>query len=192
MVQKLTRRHQVQQFSDDAHAYYVTIVRRQHWSSLSVRAPQASPLNTKSIALNTFDCVRLHAGDKLDSVINCHAPSSDKRKLTQTRHLSYFQAFHETSGADPFIWGGDFQTGRDTLSTLLEKVDERYIMNNDHISSAAQPEDMQAVFSRPMSFVHGDMALAYGLHAVQVNLQVGRSHNGVSDAHDLVIAKIRI
>ena len=31
--------------------------------------------------------------------------------------------------------------------------------------------------------------MAYGFHAVQVNSRARRSHNGVSDAHDLVIAK---
>ena len=55
--------------------------------------------------------LRLRASGKLVSVINCHAPSSKKRKLTNQRRLRYFQEFHTRSGADPVIWGGDFNTG---------------------------------------------------------------------------------
>ena len=70
--------------------------------------------------------VRLHGHDKLVSVINCHATSSTKEKLTVNRRLSYLNAFHTTSGADPFIWGVDFNTALIQLTTLLQSVDRRY------------------------------------------------------------------
>ena len=58
--------------------------------------------------------VRLLGDEKQVSVVNCHAPSSGKRNLTEDRRLSYFNAFHTTTGADSFIWGGDFNTGAAT------------------------------------------------------------------------------
>ena len=45
-------------------------------------------------------------------------------------------------------------------------------------------------FSHPLRNKDGDLALTYGSLTVQVDSQVGISHQGVSDAHDLVIANI--
>lgn len=49
---------------------------------------------------------------------------------------------------------------------------------------------MQVVYSHQVGHMHGDVAVTYGFQAVQVNSQVGKSHNGVSDKHDLVIATV--
>ena len=62
-------------------------------------------------------------------------------------------------------------------------------MDDDAIPSAEQP-GMQVVFSHKVNHKPGDMARTYGSDAVQVNSQVGLSHRGVSDAHDLVIATV--
>ena len=62
-------------------------------------------------------------------------------------------------------------------------------MGDESIPSAEQP-GMQVVFSHKLNHKPGDMARTYGFDAVQVNSQVGLSHRGVSDAHDLVITTV--
>ena len=83
--------------------------------------------------------------------------------------LRYFTAFHEACAGDPLIWGGDFNTGLIQLATLLERIDDRYIMD----SSAAQPGSLQTVLSHPLQCKHGDLAVTFGLCSAQVNSQVG-------------------
>ena len=72
----------------------------------------------------------------------------------------------------------------------MQKIDTRYASPAREDTSALQPGDMQVVFSNTLRMLAGDMAVTYGFHAVEVDSQVGRSHHGVSDAHDLVIAKV--
>ena len=55
----------------------------------------------------------------------------------------------------------------------------------DHRDKVAE---RQVVFSHPDKFLHGDMAVIHGFCGVQVNSKVVKSNDGVSDAHDLVIA----
>ena len=57
-------------------------------------------------------------------------------------------------------------------------------------SSAAQPGAVEVVYSHPLRTKHGDLALVHGLCAIQVNSEVGNFQQGVSDAHDLVVAKV--
>ena len=45
--------------------------------------------------------VRRCGNGKRVSVINCHAPSSNKRRLTGLRRLTYLNTVYVTSGADP-------------------------------------------------------------------------------------------
>ncbi|MFM7990345.1 MAG: hypothetical protein ACKPKO_64620, partial [Candidatus Fonsibacter sp.] len=56
-------------------------------------------------------------------------------------------------------------------------------------SSAAQPGAVEVVYSHPLRAKPGDLALVHGLCAIQVNSEVGNFQQGVSDAHDLVVAK---
>ena len=69
--------------------------------------------------------VRTSERDEPISIVNCHAPSSKQRKLTGAERLQYFTAFHEACAGDPFIWGGDFNTGLIQLASLLERIDGR-------------------------------------------------------------------
>ena len=46
------------------------------------------------------------------------------------------------------------------------------------------------LFFHIISYDHGDMALTYGLTSVQDNSKVGKTFNGVSDGHDLVVARV--
>ena len=58
--------------------------------------------------------VRTSERDEPISIVNCHAPSNPKRpgrNLTVDMRLKYFTAFHEACAGEPFIWGGDFNTG---------------------------------------------------------------------------------
>ena len=121
--------------------------------------------------------VRVERVDELVSIIHCHAPSSQKRSLSANGRMHYVRALHRTSNGDPFIWGGDFNTGPFQLTSLMKNIDCRYASR-------------QLFYSNPISFKHGDVAVTYGLCAVQENSKVGKSHNGASDTHDLVIAKV--
>ncbi|CAK0812465.1 unnamed protein product, partial [Prorocentrum cordatum] len=107
--------------------------------------------------------VRTSERDEPISIVNCHAPSSQKRPLTVARRLRYFTAFHEACAGDPLIWGGDFNAGFIQLATLLAWIDHFYIMN----SSAAQPGSLRTVSSHPQTFKHGDLAVTLGLCSAQ-------------------------
>jgi len=133
--------------------------------------------------------VRVRGDSDPVSIINCHAPSSTKRKLTNAGRQIYFKSFHDTSFPDRFIWGGDFNTQLTMMSIFMEQLHPRYTAEQDENSSAAQP-GMQFILSHQVGFKRGDMAVTYGLSSVQVNSQVGVSRAGASDAHDLVVAKI--
>ena len=134
--------------------------------------------------------VRVERDDEPVSIIHCHAPSSQKRSLTNTGRLHYISAFHKASNGDRFIWGGDFNIGPAQLTALMESIDSRYTTQECEDSSAAQPESMRFVYSHPIRCLHGDIAVIYGLCAVQENSKVGKSYEGASDNHDLVIAKV--
>ena len=54
--------------------------------------------------------VQLHTGGEVISIINAHAVSSDRKNLTDERRTMFFKVFHEASGDDSCIWGGDFNT----------------------------------------------------------------------------------
>ena len=118
------------------------------------------------------------------SLINCHAPSAKpNRILTVPGRVQYFKAFHKASAGDPFMWGGDFNTKPVQFATLLEGIHDRYIMDE-------QPGSLQVVFSHPIRLLHGDLAATFGLCSAQVNSGIGASYNGMSDAHDVVVAKV--
>ena len=144
--------------------------------------------------------VRMEGDDDPVSIIHCHAPASTKRGLTVSERTQYFTAFHTACAADRFIWGGDFNTGVIQLTILLKSIDSRYTGEERGASSAAQPGTMSSdaskpaalhlVFSHPIRFKHGDLAVTSGLCSVQVNSEVGQFYKGASDAHDLVVAKV--
>ena len=130
--------------------------------------------------------VRRNERDQPISIIHCHAPSSNKRPLRAATRLKYFTAFHKACADDPFIWGGDFNTGLIELTALLEGIADRYIMD----PNAAQPGSLQTLFSHPVNFKHGDFAVTFNLCSAQVTSEVGASFRGTSDAHDVVVAKV--
>ena len=179
----------VQPVSIYAGAHYLTIVKDEHVEVAQCKLISGFIDEQKERSFQHLQ-VRPHGCSKLVSVINCHAPSSDRRKLTAARRSSYVKAFHKASGANPFIWGGDINTSPVQLTTLLNKVDQRYVINDAETSSAEQPGITQVVFSHPLRYTHGDIALTCGLRAAQVNSEVGRFNNGASADHDLVVAKV--
>ena len=143
--------------------------------------------------------VRVQGDSDAVSIINCHAPSSNKRKLTDEGRRGYFRSFHYESSPDRFIWGGDFNTKLILFTTLMQEIDPRYTSKQDETSSAAQPgptpgaaqpAGMQFIFSHRVGFRHGDVAITYGLCSVQVKSEVGVTQGGASDAHDLVVSKV--
>jgi hypothetical protein len=143
--------------------------------------------------------VRVQGDSDTVSIINCHAPSSSKRHLTNAGRERYFRSFHCESSPDRFIWGGDFNTNLILLSTLMREIDPRYNSEQDETSSAAQPgptpgaaqtAGMQLIFSHLVGWRHGDVAITFGLYSFQVNSKVGVSQEGASDAHDLVVVKV--
>ena len=130
--------------------------------------------------------VRMGERDVPISIVNCHAPSSRQRMLPLDGPQRYCTAFHEACAGDPFIWGGDFNTGIGHLFTILERMDERYF----RVTRAKQPGSLQAVVSNPLMFRHGDAARTFGLYTVQVNSEIGVSFDGASDEHDVVVAMV--
>ena len=143
--------------------------------------------------------VRLQRDGDAVSIINCHAPSSFKRKLNNDSRRNYFRSFHCVSSPDRLIWGGDFNTKLIMISTLMEELDPRYTSKQGETSSAAQPGSTHSaaqpaglnfIFSHPVGWKHGDVAVTYGLYSFQVDSKVGVRHGGASDAHDLVVVKV--
>ena len=114
-------------------------------------------------------------------ILKCHSPSSRQRHLTkQTRQL-VLQAFN-THGGPTSIWGGDFNAHRTQLTTFTEVFDNR----------DADLQSLQIVFSHPIREAHGDVALVRGLLTFQENSSVGKSFQGASDAHDVVLVPVRV
>ena len=69
----------------------------------------------------------LVAGDPVQfSIINCHAPASQKRPLTAPGRVAYFNAFHRACRNDRFIWAGDFNTKLIQLTALMQGLDPRF------------------------------------------------------------------
>ena len=137
-----------------------------------------------------FQHLRVFVGDDKEpvSIVNCHAPASNERRLTVDGRRSTLLACHNACAGDRFIWGGDFNTGMIQLSALVQKICHSYTID----PSAAQPGcfSLQMVFSNPSTFKPGDLAMTYGLRSFQTNSEVGASFDGASDAHDLVVAKV--
>ena len=66
----------------------------------------------------------LVAGDPAPiSIINCHAPASQKRPLSAAGRAAYFNAFPVACRNDRFILGGDFNTGPLGLTALTQGLD---------------------------------------------------------------------
>ena len=86
----------VSQVSVYADAHYVTIVKQQDVDVAESRLISGFIAEQAGRSFQHFR-VRLREANKLVSVINCHAPSSIKRKLTVSHRLSYFRAFHSVS-----------------------------------------------------------------------------------------------
>ena len=165
--------------------YYSTIVKSDRVAVLQCKLVRNF---VEDQADRCFQHLRVCVGDDTEpvSIINCHAPASIKRGLTVAGRMRTLLACHEACAGDRFIWGGDFNTGLLQLTALVQSIDDSYTID----SSAAQPGSLQLVFSHPLRFKHGDIAMTYGLRSVQVNSKVGAFFHGVTDAHDLVVAKV--
>ena len=134
--------------------------------------------------------VRVQGDSEAVSIINCHAPSSAKRKLTNVGRQIYFKSFHDTSYPDRLIWGGDFNTQLLMITKLMEQLHPRYTAAEGETSTAAQSAGLQVIFSHRVGFRHGDIAITYGLYSFQLDSNVGIRQGGASDAHDLVVANV--
>ena len=83
--------------------------------------------------------------------------------------------------------GGDFNTGFIQLLRVMPQVHRRYnITDLDDVDS----KGLRILFSALRDHEPGDIALTYGITAVQEDSKVGKQHGGVSDAHDLVVARV--
>ena len=98
----------VQPVSIYAGAHYLTIVKDEHVKVAQYKLISGFIDEQKERSFQHLQ-VRPHGCSKLVSVINCHAPSSDRRKLTAARRSSYVKAFHAASGANPFHLGRRLQ-----------------------------------------------------------------------------------
>jgi hypothetical protein len=139
-----------------------------------------------------FQHIRLRVGDDSEpiSIVNCDAPATKQRGWTTDGRLCTFRAFRKACHLDPFIWGGNLNTG---VILLIQNLQSIGVAEPGHFASnstsAAQPESLQLVFSHP-NYLHGDVALTNGLRTIQTNSEVGVSFAGASNAHDLVVAKV--
>ena len=122
-------------------------------------------------------------------IINCDAPASKTRGLSVDGRMCYFKTFHDKTGADPSIWRDNFNTGLIQLDTLLQDIGRRCMIKDRGTSNAEQPGITKVVFSHPLRYKRGDLALTCGLHIAQLNSDIGQVYNGASAEHDLVIAK---
>ena len=167
-----------------AESHYLTIVKTSRVNVDRYRLVQGFDANNTD---RSFQHLRVFvAGDGVPiSIINCHAPSSKKRMLTQTCRKHYLIAAHNACAGDRFVWGGDFNTGCIQFTAIMQGIDSRYSDGEDDLSTP-----LQILYSHPMKSRVGDLAVSYGLGAIQTDSAVGKSHDGVSDAHDLVIASV--
>ena len=121
-----------------AEGHYLTIVKNRHVTVEQHTTISGFITDQRTRSFQHFQ-VRPRGWSGQVSVINCHAPSSKHKKLTVHRRTGYFKAFHQASGANPFIWGGDFNTGPVQLTTSLKEIDRRYVVHDAETSSAEQP-----------------------------------------------------
>ena len=130
-----------------------------------------------------FQHLRVRVDDDSEpvSIVNCQSAG-----LTVSGRMRTFLACHNACARDRFIWGGDFNTGVIQLTALVQSIGDSYTID----SSAAQPGSLQLVFSHPLRFKHGDLAMTHGLRSVQTSSEVGALFHGVSDVHDLGVAKV--
>ena len=172
----------------------VRVYAARHYSTI-VMSDRVAVLQCKLVsdfvpdqAHRCFQHLRVRVGDDREpvSIVNCHVPALKKRGLRVDGRLRTFLACHKACAGDRFIWGGDFNTGVIQLTALVQSIDNSYTID----SSAAQPGSLQLVFSHPLRFKHGDLAMTHGLRSVQTNSEVGAFFDGASGAHDLVVAKV--
>ena len=143
---------------DDDH--YVTIVKntRVHITHYKIVRGFVPDQEERSFQ---FFRVRVTGTDEQVCIINCDAPASKTRGLSADGRMCYFKTFHDMTGADPFIWGGNSNTGLIQLAALLQSIDRRYTR-----------WALKLCFSHPVRYKHGDLALTFGLQTAQVNSEV--------------------
>ena len=108
-----------------AHAHYATIIKKDDFAEVTygfirdfIPKQDDRPFQHAR--------VRLHGQDKLVPIVNCHAPMSKKRKLTDMVRSTYLAAFCKSSGECSSFWGGDFNTDRNKVADLLDMLDGRH------------------------------------------------------------------
>ena len=139
--------------------------------------------NWIQVAGRTFQHLRIHVEgiEAPTSIINFNIAAAPRRKMSSTERLQYFRACREACHNDRFIWGG-CNIGLIQLLVLLQSFGPRF--------SDGPNGSLRVVYSHPTKGRQGDFAVTYDFFAVQVNSQVGVNFGGVSDDHDLVIAKV--
>ena len=102
----------------------------------------------------------------------------------------YLKAFHEASGEDSCIWGGDFHTNiSKAIWRLRGDVHKRYARRENCCDMfGAERPGLRVVLPRNNPANEKDLAITYGLHVLQDDTSIGASFGGSSDAHDLVVA----
>ena len=107
---------------DDDH--YVTIVNntRVHITHYKIVSGFVPDQEERSFQLFR---VRVPETDEQVCIIICDASASKTRGLSADGRMCYFKTSHDMTGADPFIWGGNFNTGLIQLTALLQSIDRR-------------------------------------------------------------------
>ena len=75
--------------------------------------------------------LRVRTTDETVCIINCEATTSTTWPLGPKGRMCYLNTFHEIAEDDPFIWGGNFNTGVCELWALLKEVHKRYKVSDE-------------------------------------------------------------
>lgn len=111
------------------------------------------------------------AGEDVD-IINCNSPASRKHPLHAAVRKNVLRSLHDACGCR-YIIGGDLNTGEIGLRANLTAV--------------AKDDHPDLIFARKVGRLQGDVAIVAGLDVEHEESTVGKSFDGSSDAHDLVV-----
>ena len=122
-------------------------------------------------------------------IVNNHSPTP--QGLSATTRLNIVAKVVEAAGGRRdgntwarCIWGGDFNMGEISMKDAFHNYDANVYGQ----SLAAEHRRMQLVCGHPLRRRHGDLAVMQNLLAVHEDTTIGKSYDGTSDSHDLVIA----
>ena len=101
--------------------HYVTIVNHRRVDVIKYEIVKGFVTDQEERSFQFFR-VRVTDTNQQVCIINCDAPASTRMGLSADGRLRYFETFNDMSGANPFIWGGNFNTGIIQLAALLHAV----------------------------------------------------------------------